>query len=295
MSACIDFRTLAQELVAAHPASNLYFLLDHAGMPGLHRQLRGSAVQWSSLFDGSNEANALQVAPFLVLAGSEGQLRMFRALFEWIGKHGTYSSSVVMLTSPLDMETLRHRLTARLDVRLSANMEAMLRFFDPRVLESLFKLLTPDQARMFFSPAESWRYVDRAGKLVSVTTAFDAQENFSAPLVLNEQQEFALLDACEIDQVLDLLRQNMPRLIATLLLSDQSTFVGRAIGTARQHGIDSVYKFSLYAAVSLLQGDAFVHGPQGERFLDVLKKDDFDSPEMPDLFDLNDKWRQGEN
>lgn len=291
MSIHIDFRAVAEELHAAHPTSNLYFLLDHAGMPGLHRRLRDSAVPWSSLFDGSNEANALQVAPFLVLAGSEGRLRMFRDLFMWIGEHGTYSSSVVMLTSPLDLATLCKRLAPRLDLRLSENMEAMLRFFDPRVLESLLRILPTEQAQMFFSPAESWRYVDRTGKLVSVTTAFDAQDNFVAPLVLGQQQEFALLDACEIDQVLDLLRQNTPALMSTLSLADQSTFVDRAISTARQHGVNSVYKFSLYAAVSLSQGESFVDGEQGARFLEYLKQDDFDSSEKLDTFDLEENWR----
>ena len=293
MSSHIDFRAVAEGLLAAHPTSNLYFLLDHAGMPGLHRRLRDSSVQWSSLFDGSNEANALRVAPFLVLAGSEGRLRMFRDLFKWIGEHGTYSSSVVMLTSPLDTATLRNRLAARLDVRLSENMEAMLRFFDPRVLESLLRILPAEQARTFFSPAESWRYVDRTGKLVSVTTAFDAQDNFAAPLVLGQQQEFALLEACEIDQVLDLLRQNTPALMATLPLADQSTFVDRAISTARQHGVDSVYKFSLYTAVCLAHGEACVNEPERPGFLDELKRDDLDPAETLGIFDLDKKWRTG--
>ena len=286
MSAGIDFRAVAEGLLAAHPTSSVYFLIDHAGMPGLHRRLRNSSVQWSSLFESSREANALEVAPFLVLAGSEGRLRMFRDLFAWIGANGTYSSSVVLLTSPLDMANLRRRLAARLDATLSENMEAMLRFYDPRVLESLFRILPAVQARTFFSVAESWAYVDRAGKLASVATTFDPEDNFIAPLVLGEKEEFALLESCEIDQVLDLLRQNVPALMATLPLAEQSTFVDRAIGLARQHGVDSVYKFSVYAAVGLAQGEAFVNGPQGRQFLENLKQDDFDfqdESESPDF------------
>lgn len=293
MSACIDFRAVAEELLATHPTSNLYFLLDHAGMPGLHRRLRRSSVPWSSLFDGSNEANALQVAPFLVHVGSEGRLLMFRDLFKWVGEFGTYSSSVVMLTSPLDMATLRSRLTARLDIKLSENMDAMLRFFDPRVLESLLRILSAEQARTFFSPAEVWRYVDRTGKLVSVTKAFDAQENFVAPMVLDQQQEFSLLEACEIDQVLDLLRQNLPALMATLSLADQPVFVDRAIGTARGLGIDSVFKFSLDIAVCLAHGEAYMNGRERASFLDELKRDDLDPAETLGILDLDDKWRTG--
>lgn len=287
MSARIDFRAVTEALLAARPMSSVYFLLDHAGMPGLHRRLRGSTVTWSSLFEGSQEANAVQVAPFLVLAGSEGRLRMFRDMFRWIGENGTYSSSVVMLTSPLDMATLRHRLATRLDLKLSQDMEAMLRFYDPRVLESLFKILPAGQAEAFFSPAESWAYVDRSGKLVSVATVFDANQNFNVPLVLGEKEEFALLEACEIDQVLDLLRQNVPVLMATLPVAEHSTFVDRAIGTAKQYGVDSVYKFSLYAAVGLSQGEAFINGSRGIQFLENLKRDDFDSQDKSEMLDLN--------
>ena len=292
MNTPIDFRALAQDIVTVHPDANLYFLIDHAGLPGLHRQLARSSTQWASLFDCSREASALQVAPFLVLAGSKGELRMPRSLFSWIGEHGTYSSAVVILTSPLDMVTLRDRLAARLDIRLPENMEAMLRFFDPRVLESLLKSLPPGQARTFFSPADSWRYVDRTGMLANVVTAFDVIDDFRAPLVLSEEQEFALLEACEIDQVLDLLRHNMPKLLATLPLPDQATFVGKAIGSARQRGIDSVFKFSLFAAISLSQGEKSMAGTKGIRLLDELNKDESDLHERLETLDLDDTWRQ---
>lgn len=292
MNSHIDFRAAAEELLAAHPASNVYFLLDHGGLPGLRRQLSKSSAEWSSLFDCTHETSALEVAPLLVLAGSEGRPCMSRALFDWIGEHGTYSSSVIMLASPLDMATLRARLAARLDARLSENMAAMLRFFDPRVLESLLKILPGEQLNVFTSPAQCWCYVDRTGKQVRVATAFDAREHFSSPLVLGEQEEFALLQACELDQVLDLLRRNMPELMATLPLPAQATFVERSIATARSHRIDSVFKFSLYTAVSLLRGEAFVDGPQGARFLDELKQDDSDVLERLETFDLDEIRRE---
>ena len=243
MSAGIDFRAVAEGLLAAHPTSSVYFLIDHAGMPGLHRRLRGQLRAMVKPVREQQGSERPGSSPFLVLAGRKGRLRIFRDLFAWIGANGTYSSSVVLLTSPLDMANLRRRLAARLDATLSENMEAMLRFYDPRVLESLFRILPAVQARTFFSVAESWAYVDRAGKLASVATTFDPEDNFIAPLVLGEKEEFALLESCEIDQVLDLLRQNVPALMATLPLAEQSTFVDRAIGMARQHGVDAVYKF----------------------------------------------------
>lgn len=168
-------------------------------------------------------------------------------------------------------------------------MEAMLRFFDPRVLESLLTILPTVQARTFFSPADSWRYVDRTGKLASVVTTFSAIDDFSAPLVLSEEQEFTLLEACEVDQVLDLLRQNVPKLLAILPLPDQSIFVCKAIDMARQHGIDSVFKFSVFAAISLSQDEKWMTSPKGIRFLNELKKDESDLHERIEKLDLD--WR----
>jgi hypothetical protein len=291
MSQHIDFRQVAQDLLFSHPSSNLYFLLDAAGLPGLHRQLLQTSVEWSSLFDCTRESNALQVAPFLVLAGSDGRLLMSRSLFNWIGEHGAYSSSVVMLSSPLGMASLQIRLAARLEVRLSENMDAMLRFFDPRVLESLTKILPSEQAKIFFGAAECWRYIDRTGKLVSVATAFDINENFVAPLLLGKREEFELIEACDIDQVLRLLRENLPRLTATLSPPDQAVLVERAIGTARKQGLNSVYKFSLYAAALLSQGERFAGSPQSACLIEELKRDDFDADRM-NIFDLDEEGMQ---
>ena len=288
MTPHIDFHAVAQELLAVRPSSNLYFLLDAAGLPNLHRQLLKSSVEWTSLFDCTKEASALQVAPFLVLAGSNGQLQMFRSLFGWIGKHGTFSGTVVMLSSPLDLASLRSRLAARLEVKLSEGMEAMLRFFDPRVLESLIKILPAEQAKTFFSAAEAWQYVDRTGKLVSVTTNFNTNETFVAPLLLGEQEEFALIESCEIDQVLDMLRENMPTLMTRLSTPKQAEFVGRTIFTARKQGVDSVYKFSIYAAILLSHGEAFAEGPHWTRVVEELKREDFD-PDRLDMFELEEK------
>jgi hypothetical protein len=255
MTSCIDFRAVAEELLVAHPTSNLYFLLDHAGLPGLHRQLLRTSAKWASLFDNTKEANALAVAPILVLATSEGRLQMSRSLFKWIGENGTYTSTVTMLSSPLGLEPLKSRLAARLNVRLSEDMEAMLRFFDPRVLEGLIKILSAEQAKEFFSPASAWRYVDRTGNLVEIATNFHIQEILSTPLVLSQQQEFALIDASEIDQVIDLLRSNLPKLTAALPLSELYGFVSQKLTQSRQDGIDSILKSTLYIAALLSEGE----------------------------------------
>jgi hypothetical protein len=292
MSTHIDFRAVAEESLAAHPTSNLYFLLDHGGLPGLHRQLKNSSAEWVTLFDRTHEANALDVAPFLVSIGSNGQLRMFRSLFEWIGKNGTYTSTVIMLSSPLKIQSLQSRLTARLDVGISEDMKAMLRFFDPRIFEGLMNVLSPEQLNTFLAPAEKWWYVDRAGKLMSLEATFNAIEKSAAPLVLSAKQEFDLVDASEPDRVLASLRENAPELIQKLPLSAQYDFVATNFKTARSNGLISIADLVLYNIVVLVKGIDFVKGATWSTLMDDVKSKSIDFLEVVSSLGIDEERRE---
>lgn len=252
-----DIRAFAEEQLALNKKVNLYFLLDHAGMPGLCRKLRGSSTAWWSLFEGTREEAALSVAPVLVLIGESGHLRIPRRLLDWIRDHGQYASAVIMLASPETPASIRSRLEARLNAKLSEDMDAMLRFFDPRVLEQLQKVLSVEQARLFFSPAEKWWYVDRSGKFVGHDAEFDPVEKFELPLALSEDQEFQLLEASEPDQVLGVLRENASFLVSSLPLHTQYQYVVRQIQAARELGLSSTVDFVLYSAAALSNGEDF--------------------------------------
>jgi hypothetical protein len=272
MTSYIDFHAVTSEYLATHPHSSFYFLLDHAGMPGLHRKLRRSTVKWVSLFEDRKECNALLAAPILVLAGTNGKVGMSRALCDWIGTNGTYTSTVVALASNLSSRTLKERLAARLDVRLSEQMDGMLRFFDPRVFEQLTKILSVEQAQTFFSPAEQWWYVDRAGKLVSLQTTFDADEKLDYPVEFTEAQEFELIEASEPDQVLALIKEHVPGLISSYPPHLQHEFINRNVRAAREIGLSSVLDFVLYIGVVLMKGDDFINGQSWARVCGDVKE-----------------------
>jgi hypothetical protein len=279
MSTYINFHAVAREALLAYPSSHLYFLLDHSGLPGLHSELLKTSLKWISLFDGTLEKSAPAAAPILVLAGSKERFGMSRRLCDWIARNGTYTSTVLILSSPLQFESLATRLKARLLVTLSDDMDAMLRFFDPRIFETLTKVLSSEQSKSFFSPADRWYYVDRAGELMQVTSNFSREENFSPPLVLNQCQEFALLDESEIDQVLDLLRSNLPTLLAALPLNNQSAYVSRKIELAKRCGFRSVSEFAICVAICLLKGEEFAGSSLWQVFIEKLKKDELDLSE----------------
>ena len=272
MSSYIDLSRVAENFLVAHPNSNLYFLLDQGGLPGLHGELLKSRVTWVSLFEDPAEMSALAVAPILVLICATKRVIASRSLLEWIAKKGAFSSSITIIASPLKINEIRKRLSARLDVRLSDNMEAMLRFFDPRVLESLIKIMPETQKSEFLGLAESWAYVDRAGNLIEISINFNAREDFLTPFVISRQQEYDLIEASEIDQVLDLLRSNFPGHLASIKESEQYAFVSSQVESARRLGCDSVLQFSIYASQMLLEGEGFVESPLYPAFLDEVRQ-----------------------
>jgi hypothetical protein len=273
MNNYLDFQRFAANFAANNPASNLYFLLDHGGLPGLHRQLLSTSASWGSLFSGTNETNSLEVAPILVLAGSDGVVHVPFVLSKWISENGTYSSSVMMLSSPLDLEQLRGRLATRLNVRLSGNMDAMLRFFDPRVFQALIEVLDVEQVNVFLSPAQRWWYVDRRGIVKDIEGTFSDAVCMDAPLVLSASQEFRLIDSCEVDQVLRSLRENAPNLIRKLDFALQYDFVVSNINEAKGVGLKSLDDLVLYNVVVLTMGSRFLSEDKWSNLINAVRLD----------------------
>jgi hypothetical protein len=276
MSEYLHLYAIAEESLRNSPNSSLYFLLDHSGLPGLCQKLSNRSAAWVSIFSGTTEAGALEVAPILILIGSNGRMHLSRNMFEWIGQEGTYNSTVIMLLSPLAINPMMRRLRARLDVKLSENMDAMLRFYDPRVLESLPNILSTDQSISFFGAAEAWEYIDRTGRLRKIESSFNEIDKFLAPLVLDQTQEFDLIDASEVDQVLDLVRTNVPAIMLNIPPREQYEFVRQRVEAAKKCGLDSVLKYVLYIVVPMLEEARFNVAENWARFIANLNSNDFE-------------------
>jgi hypothetical protein len=270
MTRFLDFQNFVEDSVAKNPA-NLYFLLDHGGLPGLYRQLSRTSTTWVSLFEGTTESNSLAVAPILVLAGSDGAVRLPLSLCKWISENGTYSSSVMMLSSPLEIGQLRDRLKARLNVRLSGDMDAMLRFYDPRVFESLIGVLDAKQAMVFLSVARKWWYVDRSGTIKSVDAMFNDVASPDDELKLSATQEFVLVDSCEPDQVLKRLRESASSSLEKLDPALQYRFVVSNIDEAKSVGLRSLNDLILYNVAVLTVGKVPANESQWSNLMNAVK------------------------
>jgi hypothetical protein len=252
----LNLTTFCQEAARAFRFNHVYCLVDHAGMPGLHSELVRAGVPWTSLFSASREAAVLQAAPLLFSLDTR-DIIVHDKFLTWLARHGTYTSSLLFLSSTLELEELGRRLARRLQARISENMDVLLRFFDPRVFEALMASLDEQQRDAFVGLADNWWYVDRRGNVVAQQARYDSCDAFDSPLILSTQQEFALIDASEVDQVAAQLEATMPDAYGMIAAPQRYAFLQRQMKAATRDGIAGTYEVSLYCGLALLYGEDF--------------------------------------
>ncbi|WP_312515186.1 DUF4123 domain-containing protein [Massilia sp.] len=255
MSEFLDLQAVCEESNIAHPSNVMYCLADHAGMPGLHRQLVHRGLSWASLFETTTEQAALSAAPLLfALPSPDDETK--EGFMCWLAEHGTYTSSILLLSSPFGLDELCSQLARRMHARITDGMDVLLRYFDPRVFESLLAVLDEQQASTFLSPADCWWYPDRSGKLIcrQSVCGIDA---FVSPLQLAAEQEFAMIDASEIDVVEGRLRGMFPDLAIRVNVAERELFLRRHMAAAHAAGIESTNDMTLYCGLAVIHGEHF--------------------------------------
>jgi hypothetical protein len=169
--------------------AKLYLLVDHAGMPGLVQMLVQTHSNWRSLFEGSKEENALSVAPILFSINLTNEPLKRCRLLNWVCQNGIYTSSVILMISPLPIDVLAARLRQRLEATIPDNMEVLLRYFDPRIFESLCRILSKKQKEDFLNVAACWWYTDRIGELREEKCVFSEFETSDISIVLTSSRK----------------------------------------------------------------------------------------------------------
>lgn len=67
--------------------------------------------------------------------------------------------AVSWLITPIDLEGLAQLLQLRLDAELPDGRKALVRFYDPRVLGNLFKVMDGQQCAEFFQLIDEWHFL----------------------------------------------------------------------------------------------------------------------------------------
>ncbi len=266
-----DIHDLHHYAADSSAASFLYGLVDHAGMPGLAKKLVESTASWVSLLSASRDESTLQVAPILFRIDLAQESFSYRRLIDWVCEHGTYTSSMLFIASPLSIQELSQRLNLRLDAMLPDNMDVTLRYFDPRVFEQLMRSFTAEQKRKFLSVAHCWWFVDRRGSLQKAESVFCEDDSYVAPLSLSIGQEAELIDASEPDQVAHLVSAIAPEAYRAIPLHLQYDFILRQIDDARRISIQSTPDLAMYCVQALLHGENFASLGNWQRALQDVR------------------------
>lgn len=149
---------------AGWPSARLYALLDpllpaHEGVASMRERGAGRVA----LFDQTVDAEVADDGPWLVELDTAAP-----DLVAGLLALGKDPQGVVWLISDRHPADLAQALRERLNVRLQGVGVALLRFYDPTLLQGILALLSPSQRASFVAPALQW-LVERDGQLVQLS------------------------------------------------------------------------------------------------------------------------------
>lgn len=128
----------------------LYALLDAARDPNVLELLRPSGAEHQSLYEGFKGELLADFAPYLV------RLAANSPFLETLAREGWGRAWGVYLTAGAPFADVRRHLRRFLMVKVEGGREVYFRYYDPRVLRVFLPTCTPEEARDFFGPIESY-------------------------------------------------------------------------------------------------------------------------------------------
>lgn len=144
------------QLQQTMPELRLYALIDGAQYQTCRGEWLTSRAGMYALFMGTEDAALAHAGPWLVDTEQTGE-----AFTEDLIALEHEAPAVSWLISALTLDGLAQVLQLNLDVRLPDGRNALLRFWDPRVLVSLVELLNADQREAFFAHIYEWHLLNQ--------------------------------------------------------------------------------------------------------------------------------------
>lgn len=131
-----------------------YIILDAAVRPDTPDALLRLAppASYRSLFLGTADANASASGPWLLAPADAPQLAQWLADVE-----RQRPNAITLLTSMRPFEAVFAHLQGLLSLRLPGGGTGLLRYYDPRVMEQLHRVLTAEQRHALLAPFTGWR------------------------------------------------------------------------------------------------------------------------------------------
>ena len=270
------WRDIEQLQPVAHDGHR-YLLVNQAAFSDRMKPIEGLAVfEKHPLLRQEPGACCDTATPFVVRLGDglsdKAKARALRRLCD----DGCYASALSVIDSDLPLHDIANALTARCEAQLPDNFDVLLRYFDTRILASLMSVLTSAQLAAFFSCASQWRYADRNGRLVQAfSTESKVADVFTPPLQFSAAQQNALIQAGEVDAVIDVLTRNKLEPLLDMPYPARHPTVQRQFVTAGQWGLSSTPDLASYCTLALLLGEGFESQAPWDSLLAAVKRGEF--------------------
>ena len=243
----------------------VFALVNHAVATGLMEALqRWKPLRWRSLFEGTPESGAIDVAPILLELGplDKAPSASSTALLSWLHRRISTSNGLILLQSAWAFNDLAAALHARLDARLEPDVPVMLRFFDTRILATLSEALDPAQFNDFSAIARRWAWLDRFGQWVEHAASESSIDLYPRPLRLTQAQEDRLVELATPDSIVRLLKELAPDLGEGRPEGDLHALAQRCASDAHTFGVDNLREVTLFCMVELQEGPKFHEQPR---------------------------------
>ncbi|WP_312710717.1 DUF4123 domain-containing protein [Stenotrophomonas sp.] len=131
-----------------------YVILDAAVRPDTAEALLHHAppASYRSLFLGTPDATATASGAWLLAPADAPRLAQWLAEVE-----RQHPNAITLLTSMRPFEAVFAHLQRLLALRLPGSGTGLLRYYDPRVMEQLHRVLTAEQRHTLLAPFTGWR------------------------------------------------------------------------------------------------------------------------------------------
>jgi hypothetical protein len=258
-----------------------YVLGDPAQVKDLPGALLFESGRAICLLDGGADVEA--VAPHLICIDAAN----YQRAGEWLNQHAARAPCATVLISPASLEALASHLRSFVDVMLPDRTIMALAFWDPHILAVLNgargddtlhvrgPVFVPAQTHAFLAPILQWWYWDRNGRLQQLNGGADSVPepvpSIKTPLLLDQHQVDALVEASVPDNILHFIRLNMPGLLLRVPEPEQYPFVRLQIVRARLYNIEGTGDLVNYCCLALAYGGSFDKQPDVAILLEQVK------------------------
>jgi hypothetical protein len=231
---------------------SLYALVDGSLNPGVLQLVSKREAAWQCLYpDSMVESASPSIAPYLIeiRLDDQGQAALARALL----RMSEHTDLVVWVASRMSLPHLTRYLQSFAEVGLADGRQALLRYYDPLILNTLLVALTPEQLGQFVAPFRALRYwrgqwVDVAG-LDRDPDSLDVHID-SLKLTAEQQQRLAMATLAEsvFHEIEDELLPPMSAVDSRTCIAHTRELLDRAFD---RYGLRNVDDLTLFTLVGL--------------------------------------------